>query len=175
MPASIPRWASPTRRRESFSAYLGYNEGSRAPSSIELGCADPANPCKLPNAMAGDPPLKQVVAKTFEIGMRGTALSELQWNLGVFRANNYDDILFVADNPSGFGYFRNFGQTRRQGVEAGLSGRAGIGRLRRELHVPRGDVSEQRDPQRRRQQQQRRTGARIRRQHRDPAREIAFR
>ncbi|MEP6942147.1 MAG: TonB-dependent receptor [Betaproteobacteria bacterium] len=114
---------APARR---FSAYFGYNEGSRAPSSIELGCADPANPCKLPNAMAGDPPLKQVVAKTIEIGIRGTALSDLQWNFGVFRARNYDDILFVADNPSGFGYFRNFGQTRRQGVEAGLNGQAGI-------------------------------------------------
>ena len=109
-----------------FSAYLGYNEGSRAPSSIELGCADPDNPCKLPNAMAGDPPLKQVVAKTLEAGIRGIIAGDLQWNLGVFRAQNYDDIIFVADNQSGFGYFKNFGQTRRQGVEAGLNGRVGI-------------------------------------------------
>ena len=108
---------------KAFSAYGGYNEGSRAPSSIELGCADLANPCKLPNAMAGDPPLKQVVAKTFEAGIRGVVAGDLQWNLGVFRAQNYDDIIFVADNQSGFGYFRNFGKTRRQGVEAGLSGR----------------------------------------------------
>ncbi len=109
-----------------FSAYFGYNEGSRAPSSIELGCADPANPCKLPNAMAGDPPLKQVVAKTFEAGIRGIAFDNLQWNLGVFRAQNYDDILFVADDQSGFGYFRNFGKTRRQGIEAGLNGQYDI-------------------------------------------------
>jgi outer membrane receptor protein involved in Fe transport len=110
---------------KAFSAYAGYNEGSRAPSSIELGCADPANPCKLPNAMAGDPPLKQVVAKTFEAGVRGAAPGGVQWNLGVFRAQNYDDIIFVADNAAGFGYFRNFGKTRRQGVEAGLSGQVG--------------------------------------------------
>ena len=67
-----------------FSAYLGYNEGSRAPSSIEIGCADPLNPCKLPNALAGDPPLKQVVAKTIEAGIRGVFIRDWQWNLVCF-------------------------------------------------------------------------------------------
>lgn len=108
-----------------FSAYLGYSEGSRAPSVIELGCADPENPCKLPNAMAGDPPLDQVKTHTIEAGTRGQAFGALRWNVGVFRAVNRDDILFVADDQSGFGYFRNFGKTRRQGVEAGASGRFG--------------------------------------------------
>ena len=51
-------------------AYVGYSEGSRAPASIELGCADPDAPCKLPNAMAGDPPLEQVVTRTIEAGVR---------------------------------------------------------------------------------------------------------
>ena len=37
----------------------------------------------------------------------------------VFRSDNKDDLLFVADNPSGFGYFKNFGKTRRQGIELG--------------------------------------------------------
>ena len=105
-------------------AYAGIGEGSRAPSSIELGCADPGTPCKLPNAMAGDPPLKQVVARTYELGVRGESAGS-KWNLGVFRADSEDDILFVAADQTGFGYFRNFGKTRRQGIEAGLSGRAG--------------------------------------------------
>ena len=105
---------------ESLTAYAGVNQGSRAPSAIELGCADPANPCKLPNSMAGDPPLKQVVATTIETGVRGRSGS-LVWNLGVFRTDSRDDIMFVADNTAGFGYFRNFGKTRRQGVEAGLA------------------------------------------------------
>jgi outer membrane receptor protein involved in Fe transport len=108
-----------------FSAYLGYSEGSRAPSAIELGCADPENPCKLPNAMAGDPPLDQVRTRTFEGGVRGKLGGALAWNAGVFRADNRDDILFVADDQSGFGYFKNFGKTRRQGVELGLKGRFG--------------------------------------------------
>ena len=108
---------------KTLSGYVGINQGSRAPSAIELGCADPANPCKLPNSMAGDPPLKQVVTTTLEAGLRGSVPGGTQWNVGVFRADNQDDIMFVADNQAGFGYFRNFGVTRRQGVEAGFSTR----------------------------------------------------
>lgn len=107
-------------------AYLSYSEGSRAPSSIELGCADPNNPCRLPNSLAGDPPLKQVVTKTWELGLHGLLGGGVRWNAGVFRADNHDDILFVAaPNNTQFGYFRNFGQTRREGAEAGLSLKTG--------------------------------------------------
>lgn len=109
-----------------FKAYAGYSEGSRAPSAIELGCADPNNPCRLPNSLAGDPPLKQVVTKTWELGAHGQLAGNLRWNAGVFRAENHDDILFVAaPNNTQFGYFRNFGKTRREGFEAGLSGKTG--------------------------------------------------
>jgi outer membrane receptor protein involved in Fe transport len=110
---------------EALNAYVGYTEGSRAPSAIELGCADPENPCKLPNAMAGDPPLDQVITRTVEAGLRGRASDYLVWNVGVFRAQNRDDIMFVADDTSGFGFFQNFGKTRRQGAEAGVTARFG--------------------------------------------------
>ncbi|HEY1101831.1 MAG TPA: TonB-dependent receptor [Burkholderiaceae bacterium] len=106
-----------------FSAYFGYNESSRAPTTIELGCANPENECKLPNALAGDPPLNQVVAKTLEAGVRGKLNANVSWNAGVFRAENYDDILFVAGSTPGFGYFKNFGKTRREGVELGMNAR----------------------------------------------------
>jgi outer membrane receptor protein involved in Fe transport len=112
---------SPTK---SLNMYLGYSESSRAPTAIELGCANPEQPCKLPNAMAGDPPLNQVVTRTLELGVRG-ASGNLQWNAGVFHAENQDDILFVADNQAGFGYFKNFGKTRRQGLELGLAAKFG--------------------------------------------------
>lgn len=109
-----------------LTGYVGYNEGSRTPTSIELGCADPANPCKLPNAMAGDPPLKQVVTRTWEAGLRGALSRQTQWTAGVFHAQSTDDILFVAaPNSTTYGYFKNFGQTRRQGLELGLSHRQG--------------------------------------------------
>ena len=105
--------------------YAGYSEGSRAPTSIELGCADPDLPCKLPNAMAGDPPLEQVVTRTVEAGVRGGTApnSRTSWNIGVFSARNSNDILFVSSLQSGFGYFKNFGSTRRQGLELGVSSR----------------------------------------------------
>src|SRR5262249_4556991 len=75
-----------------FNAYVSYSEGSRAPTSIELGCADPNSPCKLPNALAGDPPLKQVVTRTVEAGVRGSMERALNWSIGWFRGENHDDI-----------------------------------------------------------------------------------
>ncbi len=115
---------SPSR---ALNIYAGYNESSRAPTAIELGCANPEQPCKLPNSLAGDPPLDQVVTRTFEIGARGGSLGadSLQWNAGLFSAENQNDILFVADNQSGFGYFKNFGKTRRQGLELGVDAKTG--------------------------------------------------
>jgi outer membrane receptor protein involved in Fe transport len=105
-----------------FSVYFSYAEASRAPTAIELGCSDPSFPCNLPNALVSDPPLKQVVTRTFEAGARGLFENNLRWNAGWFFAQNYNDLLFVASPQTGFGYFTNFGKTRRQGVEAGLSG-----------------------------------------------------
>lgn len=113
----------------SLSGYVGYNEGNRTPTSIELGCADPAFACKLPNAMAGDPPLKQVVTKTWEAGLRGAISRQTQWTAGVFHAQSTDDILFVAVGGSGLGYFKNFGQTQRQGLELGLNSHQGAFKL----------------------------------------------
>ncbi|HEX8484914.1 TonB-dependent receptor [Sphingomonas sp.] len=100
-------------------------ETSRAPSAIELGCADPDAPCRLPNALAGDPPLDQVVVRTFEAGASGALGAGTTWTLTAFRSDARDDILFVADDQAGFGFFRNFGRTRRQGIEAGVRGRLG--------------------------------------------------
>ena len=96
-----------------LSLYASYSEGSRAPTSIELGCADPEQPCKLPNALAGDPPLKQVVTRTLDAGARGGWENRLNWSVGWFRAQNDDDLLFVSSTSTGFGYFKNFGVTRR--------------------------------------------------------------
>jgi outer membrane receptor protein involved in Fe transport len=103
--------------------WAGWNQGNRAPSPIELGCADPANPCSLPNAMASDPFLEQVVSQTFELGARGRLDNGLQWSAAAYRSNNTDDILFVSSSATAStGYFTNFGKTRRQGIELGLGG-----------------------------------------------------
>ncbi len=109
---------------ENLTAYASYNEGSRAPTAIELGCANPERPCRLPNAFAGDPPLDQVVAKTFEGGLRGNLTPTINWTFSAYRAQNFNDIQFIAsDAVSGRGFFDNVGTTRRQGFDAAIGGR----------------------------------------------------
>lgn len=103
--------------------YGSYNEGMRAPTSMELGCANPDEPCKLPNAMAGDPPLEKVVSKTFEVGGRGQLVQDVKWSAAVYRTENHDDIHFIATNATnGMGFFDNVGKTRRMGLDTGLTG-----------------------------------------------------
>jgi outer membrane receptor protein involved in Fe transport len=112
-----------------LNAYASYTQASRAPTAIELGCADPANPCSLPNALASDPPLSQVVTGTWEAGLRGKPelpfAKNLSWNAGAFRGENRNDILFVSSVQLGTGYFQNFAKTRREGFDADLDGRIG--------------------------------------------------
>ena len=79
-----------------LTAYAGYSEANRVPTPLELGCADPNNPCLIAAFLVSDPDLKQVVSKTVEAGFRGTkelAIGSLGWKIGGFRATNYDDIL----------------------------------------------------------------------------------
>ena len=105
-----------------LTAYAGYSEANRAPTPLELGCADPAHPCIVAAFLVSDPPLKQIVSRTVEAGLRGTKelnIGTLGWKLGAFRATNTDDILAIPSPVlQGFGYFQNVGSTRRQGIEA---------------------------------------------------------
>jgi outer membrane receptor protein involved in Fe transport len=105
-----------------LTAYAGYSEANRAPTPLELACADPARPCLIAAFLIADPPLKQVVSRTVEAGLRGTKelnIGTLGWKVGAFRATNADDILAIPSPEfQGFGYFQNVGRTRRQGIEA---------------------------------------------------------
>ena len=119
---------------ESLSLYGGYREANRAPTAAELGCADPEEPCRLPNAFVADPPLDQVVTRSVEAGVRGriaTAAGPVAWEIGTYASVNRDDIIFVAvgedqegrDLQPGLGYFDNFGETRRFGFDGQVGGR----------------------------------------------------
>lgn len=113
---------------KSMTTYLNYSESSRAPTPSELGCSDPNAPCTLPNSFLADPPLKQVVAKSWEGGLRGEFAENVSWNAGLFSTTNHDDILFISaagSTTGNTGYFSNIGKTRRQGIELGLSGETG--------------------------------------------------
>jgi iron complex outermembrane receptor protein len=104
--------------------YGGYAEANRAPTPLELACADPLRPCLIDNALVGDPELKQVVSHTFEAGLRGhfdIRKGLLNWSIGVFHALNTDDIIDVASPLPGHEFFQNGGNTLRRGIEAGAS------------------------------------------------------
>ena len=119
-PAAGLTWqVSPT-----LTAYGSYSQGNRAPSPIELGCSDPENACVLPNALQSDPPLKQVVSRTIEAGLRGSLIGDLRWNASVFRTENKNDLLFISTGAA-TGYFSNFGKTLRRGAELGVSQQVG--------------------------------------------------
>jgi iron complex outermembrane recepter protein len=111
---------------EELTAYFNYNEGFRAPTTIEMACADPNAPCSLPNGFVSDPSLKPVVSHTLETGLRGKFSDALKWNVALYQTTNSNDILYL-NAPGGSyqqGYFSNVGTTRRQGLEMGLNGKA---------------------------------------------------
>lgn len=117
------------RVSEDLSFYAGLSESNRAPSPVELTCADEDDPCRLPNAFLSDPPLEDVVARTYETGLRGS-WQYGNWHAGLFRTVNDDDILFISAGAlTNEGFFDNVGETLRQGVELNASGtmHSGIG------------------------------------------------
>jgi iron complex outermembrane receptor protein len=102
-----------------LTTYAAYNQGMRAPTPIELTCANAAAPCKLPNVFLADPPLQKVVSRTIEAGARGRIGSAWQWSGAIYRTDLENDIQFIASgNGAGnVGFFQNVGPTRRQGLE----------------------------------------------------------
>jgi len=146
-----PSLGATWQARENLNVFANWSKGTRTPSVIELGCAldkTPTGPflddgfgnlyqepkslaenrqCTLPSALSGDPYLPQIKATTYDIGMRGSlpgllGTDGLQWNLGAYQTDLKDDIYFVAVG-NGQGFFDSIGDTRRRGLEAGLSGR----------------------------------------------------
>ena len=106
--------------------YANYSEANRAPTPLELGCANANQPCLIDNFLVSDPPLKQVVSHSIETGLRGeTRLPQLlpgrfDWSAGVYRTTNFNDILSVPSVVTGLGYFTNAGTTQRQGIETAI-------------------------------------------------------
>jgi iron complex outermembrane receptor protein len=111
---------------DTVTGYLSYSEANRAPTPGELACADPSAPCVLDAFLESDPNLKQVVARSWELGLRGHFRAapflpgHFTWNAGLFRTDSQDDIIQVATPTAGFGFFQNAGTTRREGLETSL-------------------------------------------------------
>ena len=105
--------------------YGNYAQTNRAPTPQELSCASAAAPCSLLNFFVGDPNLNQVVAHTYEVGMRGhtetTAAAQWSWNLDAYHTQDTNDIIYETTvyNPN-LAFYTNAGRTLRRGVEATL-------------------------------------------------------
>jgi iron complex outermembrane recepter protein len=124
--------------------YGSYAEANRAPTPLELGCSSPDHPCIIDNFLLADPPLSQVVSRTYEAGLRGELQigdtgpappepvvtkappaapvakpGVLSWSLGVYNTLTSNDIISVVSpvNPL-LGFFTNAAKTLRQGIEA---------------------------------------------------------
>jgi len=111
-----------------LSLRVGYAESNRAPTPAELSCADPDAPCSLANFFVADPPLRQVVARTWELGASGQANPggwHIAWLASVYRADSRDEIRRVASGVRGRAYFQNLGDARRQGIEVSLTATRG--------------------------------------------------
>ena len=99
---------------------------TRVPTVIELGCADPNEPCRLPAGLQSDPYLKQVRATSVEAGLRWRPAAGQRLELSLYRSDNRDDILFGSVSAtSQLGYFSNFDKTRHQGLDATWEARYG--------------------------------------------------
>lgn len=135
-----PSLGASWQAKENLNLYANFAQGARTPSVIELGCAFDKTPtlaagglyipkslaenrqCTLPTTLSGDPYLPQIKATTYDVGMRGTIGTGMQWNLGAYQTDLKDDIYFVAVG-NGQGFFDSIGDTRRRGLEAGFSGK----------------------------------------------------
>jgi outer membrane receptor protein involved in Fe transport len=106
--------------------YGSYSEANAVPTPAELSCASPTASCTLANFIATDPNLKQVVAHTFEAGLRGAFLvpdnGTLTYNVDYYHAVANNDIEFLQSPYLGqyTGYFANIGSVLRQGVDLAL-------------------------------------------------------
>ena len=110
---------------EALNVFAGLSQGTRVPTVLELGCADAASPCVLPTGLQSDPYLRQVVARTAEVGFRARPLPPLQLSAALFRTVSQDDIVFVRSGVSQAGFFSNVGKTQRQGLELAAKWRQG--------------------------------------------------
>ncbi len=149
---SIWRWPGPAARRRRSSSVAPI----RAARAV----------CRMRSPATR--PLAQVVAQTVEGGVTLTH-GTVRLRAGAFRTVSRDDILFVASDQTGFGYFRT---SAAPGGRARISicRHGGCDRAVGALHLARRDLSQRGNGRRRRQQQQRRPPTGLRRHDRHRAR-----
>lgn len=113
-----------------LTVYANVARNTRVPTAIELGCANPAEPCRLPAGLQSDPFLRQVRSTALELGARWRPADAQRVELTLYRHDNRDDILFGSVSTTGqLGFFQNFPRTRHQGLDLAWQGRFGAASL----------------------------------------------
>ncbi len=138
-----PSFGTTWQATPNLNIYGNVAQGTRVPSVVELGCAFDRTPiplygvngeivgsipkslaenrfCSLPTTLSGDPYLPQIKATTWDFGMRGRFSDKVEWNLGIYRTDLKDDIYMIG-YPGNRNFFDTIGDTRRQGLEAGIT------------------------------------------------------
>ena len=96
------------------SLYVNAGSAFETPTTTELG--------NQPNGNAGlNRDLKPQFSTTYEAGLRGVALSRVQFDVAVYTAAVRDELIpFEVPGGNGRTYFRNAGRTRRRGIEVDM-------------------------------------------------------
>ncbi len=100
--------------------YASAGSSFRAPAALELACASPDAACPLPFSLGGDPPLRPVVASSFESGSEWSSGTGTTLGLSLFDTEVRDEIVFASASQVA-GYFTNVPRTRRRGMETRFS------------------------------------------------------
>ena len=110
--------------------FSNWAQSNRAPTVMELGCANKSQGCVLPTGLQSDPYLEQVVSQTIEAGMRWKNDYNYNMSISAYRTINKEDIIFLRSSTSGLGYFDNFGKTQYLGIDINASKSWGAWQLR---------------------------------------------
>ncbi len=97
---------------ETLNAFFSYKRGFRTPTAQQLF---------RPGRSTLSTELKPVKADSFEIGLRGSFVDTVSFELSLYTMTLRDDILVFTNNETGVRDIRNSGRTRHRGVEIGIS------------------------------------------------------
>jgi iron complex outermembrane receptor protein len=101
------------------SFYVTVGSAFETPTTTELG--------NQPDGSAGlNRDLKPQYSTTYEIGTKGVAVANFQYDASLFDTEVRDELIpFEVPGGNGRTYYRNAGRTRRQGIELALATDAG--------------------------------------------------
>src|SRR4051812_20198835 len=112
--AVSPMFGIVARLAQSHSAYANVSSAFETPTATELG-----NRATGTGGINNE--LQPQRSTTYEVGLKGIALTGLQYNAALFATSVHDELIpFDIPASNGRRYFRNAGRTSRRGAELGV-------------------------------------------------------